>query len=55
MVRNDEDEDLKLDKKYDESKEEPFNQQEPSHFACKSDSDRASTISCYINSTQRNF
>ena len=55
MLNGEENEDLKLDKKYDESKEEPFNQQEPSHFACKSDSDRASTISCYINSTQRNF
>ena len=48
MLNDQENEDLKLDKQYDESKEEPFNQQEPSHFACKSDSDRASTVSCYI-------
>ena len=48
MLNDQENEDLKLDKQYDESKEESFNQQEPSHFACKLDSDQASTISCYI-------
>ena len=48
MINDQENEDLKLDKQYNESKGEPFNQQEPSHFACKPESDRASTISCYI-------
>lgn len=39
ILNDKENEDLKLDKQSNESKEEPFNHQEPSHFACKSDSD----------------
>ena len=41
MLNDQENEDLKLHKQYDESKEEPFNQQESSYFASKSESDRA--------------
>ena len=41
MLNDQENEDFKLHKQYDESKEEPFNQQESSHFASKSESDRA--------------
>lgn len=48
MLNDQENEDLKLDKQYDESNEEQFNQQEALHFVSKSGSDRTSTISCYI-------